>query len=190
MNIIKNFFTEVTRLWWMPMLTGLIAIALGIWCLCSPTTSLPVFAYAFCICLCVAGFLNITFAFANMGRHYSWGWALAYGIIELLCGIWLLALPEAAMTTAFIYAIGLFILFIAINAICESVMIYNYASFWIGWLLALLIATIICALVFLAGPIAGGVAVWIYIGVSFICYGLYRIILSAKLLRLNKRLKD
>ncbi len=189
MKTLNNIFASVTRYWWLPMITGLISIAIGIWCLCSPQTSLPVLAYTFCICLCAAGFVNLVYAFANMGGHYSWGWSLAYGIIEILCGVWLLALPEATMTVAFIYAIGLFILFIAINAICESVMIYNYASFWIGWLIALLLVTIICALVFLAGPVAGGVAVWLYIGISFICYGIYRILFSAKLQRINKRLR-
>ncbi len=189
MKNLNNLNVGISRFWWMPIITGLIAIGIGVWCLLSPQTSLPALAYAFCICLCAAGFFNLVFSFANMGGHYGWGWSLAYGIIELLCGIWLLNLPEGAMTTAFIYAIGIFILFIAINAICESVMIYNYASFWIGWLVALLLVTIICAFVFLAGPIAGGVAVWLYIGISFICYGVYRILLSAKLYRINKKLR-
>ncbi len=186
MNTISSIRTGISRLWWLPMITGLISIAIGIWCLCSPLTSLPVLAYAFCICLCVAGFMNLIYAFSNMGGHYSWGWSLAYGLIELLCGGWLLTLPVPAMTTAFVYAIGLFILFVAINAICESVMIYNQASFWIGWFIALLLATIICALVFLAGPIAGGIASWLYIGISLICYGVFRILFSAKLRRLNR----
>lgn len=189
MKNLNNNNVGISRYWWMPMLTGLVSIAIGIWCLCSPESSLPVLAYAFCICLCAMGFVNLVYAFANMGGHYGWGWSLAYGIIEILCGVWLFSLPVAAMTTAFIYAIGLYIIFVAINAICESVMIYNYASFWIGWLVALLLVTIICSLIFLAGPIAGGVAVWLYIGISFICYGVYRILLSAKLRRINQNIR-
>lgn len=184
-----NYNVEVTRYWWLPMITGLVSIAIGVWCLCSPESSLPTLAYAFCICLCATGILNFVYAVGNMGRHYSWGWSLAYGIIEILCAIWLFTLPIAAMTTAFIYAIGIYLIFIAINAICEVCTLYSDGSFWMGWFMALLLATIVCSFIFLAGPIAGGIAVWLYIGISFICYGVYRIFLSAKLRKINKTIQ-
>lgn len=180
----------ITRYWWIPLLTGLLSIGIGIWCLCSPDTSLPVLAYAFSICILAAGIFNLVFAFVNTGGLPGWGWALAYGIIEILCGVWLLTLPAGVMTTAFIYAIGIYLIFVAINSICEACMLNGYGSFGFGWILALLLVTIVCSVIFLAGPIAGGVAVWLYIGISFITYGVYRIILSCGLKKFNKTISE
>lgn len=176
----------ITRYWWLPLLTGLLSIGIGIWCLCSPVTSLPVLAYAFSICILAAGLCNLIFAFVNTGGLPGWGWALAYGIIEILCGVWLLTLPAAVMTTAFIYAIGIYLVFVAVNSICEACMLNSYGSIWFGLILALLLATIVFSIIFLAGPVVGDVAVWLYIGISFICFGIYRMVLSAGLRRINK----
>lgn len=166
------------------MITGLLSIAIGIWCLCSPDSSLPVLAYVFAGIVIAAGIVNVIFAGANSRIMPGWGWALALGLIEVICGIWLYTLPESMLIVTFIYTIGVYLIFVTINAICESCMLYTYSSGMTGWLLALLLVTLAFAVIFLAGPVVGGVAVWLYIGISFITFGCYRIALSAKLLSL------
>lgn len=177
---------SATRYWWIPMLTGLLSIAIGIWCICNPIESLNVLAIAFSIILCGAGFFNLVFAFSNARRFPSWGWSLGLGIVELICGIWMLCLPEPTLIATFIYIIGFFLIFATINAICDACTLYGYANEWFGWIMAVLLLTLLFAIIFIAGPIGGGVAVWLYIGLSFISFGIYRLIIGAKIRRLNK----
>lgn len=179
----------VTRYWWVPLLTGILSIAIGVWCLCSPESSLTVLAYVFAGVIMAAGIFNVGFSFANIRIMPGWGWSMALGMIEILCGIWLFCLPAQMLAATFIYTIGIYLIFITINAICETCMIYTYASSWIGWLIALLLITLVFAVIFLAGPVIGGVAVWLYIGISFISYGFFRIFLAAKLRKLEHKIR-
>ena len=73
----------VSRYWWIPMLTGLLAIGFGIWCLSDPSQSLPILAYVFAACMCGAGVLNFTFAFSVSGLYSQWVWM----IVMLFCTI-------------------------------------------------------------------------------------------------------
>lgn len=175
-----------TKLWWIPMITGLLAVAIGIWCLCSPLSSLTVLAWFFAAAITAAGVMNLGYGIANTAPHSSWGWSLALGLIEIICGIWLFMMPEAQLITVFIYTIGLYLIFVTINAICEAFVLAGYARDWLAWMLIFLFAALVFAIIFLAGPIAGGIAVWLYIGISFIAFGCYRIILAFKLRKLSK----
>lgn len=178
----------LTKYWWVPMLTGIFAIAIGIWCLCSPATSLPVLAYVFAGLIAVAGIANICFAITARKTLPSWGWPLAMGILELICGIWMFTLSQSVLTATFIYIIGFYLLFAAIDSIAEACTLGSYQSGMTGWLIGFLLITLVLTVIFLAGPIAGGVAVWLYIGISFICFGIYRLMLSSKIRKINREI--
>ena len=179
----------ITKYWWIPLITGLIAIGLGIWCLCAPASSLPVLAYAFAWLVCLAGLFNVVFAIANNRFYPGWGWSLALGIFELICGIWLLCMPEMVLIPTFIFTIGIYLIVVCINAICESFVVASYANDWMVWILVLLLATLVFAAIFMAGPVTGGIAVWLWIGISLITFGCYRIMLAAKLKKINRKIR-
>ena len=185
----SNFIYGITKFWWIPLLTGLMFIGFGVWCLCNPVSSLTILAYIFAGGIGGAGIFNLIYGFTNAASNHGWGWSVACGIIEILVAIWLFFLPSNLLTSAFIFAIGLYLIFVGVNAICEAVMINSFAPFWLLWFLALLAVSIFCACVFLIAPIMGGIAVWIYIGISFICYGVYRVMLSLKMKRINQNFK-
>ena len=178
----------LTKYWWVPMLTGIFSIVIGIWCLCSPTTSLPVLACVFAALVVIAGIANICLAISARKSLPTWGWPLAMGILELICGIWLFTLPADVLTVTFIYVIGIYMIFVTINSIAESCMLDSYRSGMTGWLLGFLLITLVLTIIFLAGPVAGGIAVWLYIGLSFISFGIYRLMLSAKIRSINKEI--
>lgn len=178
----------ITKYWWIPMLTGVLSVIIGIWCLCNPISSLSVLANTFVVMICGAGFANIIFSISNSKVMPEWGWPLTLGIIELIVGIWLFCMPQATLVSSFIYAVGLYLIYATINAICESCSLYSYNFNWFGWLMALLLITLVFAVIFMAGPIGGGIAVWLWIGISFISFGLYRIFFSLKIHKFNKRL--
>lgn len=186
----SNFIYGLTKFWWIPLITGLAFIGFGVWCLCNPVESLKILAYIFAGALGAVGIFNLIFGFANITSSHGWGWAVACGIIEILCSIWLFFLPSPLLTSAFIFAMGIYIIFVSVNAIGESFMMSGYASFWLVWLMLLLFASIIFSCIFLAGPIVGGIAVWLWIGISFICYGTFRVLFSLKIKRINNNFNN
>lgn len=186
----SNFINGVTRFWWIPLLTGLFFIGFGVWCLCNPVESLKILAYIFAGGIGAAGIFNLIYGFANIKVSHGWGWAMACGIIEILVSIWLFFLPSGFLTSAFIFVVGLYIIFVGINGICESVMLTGYNPLWTVWFLALLLVAVFCACVFLIAPVTGGLAVWLYIGISFICYGVYRVMVSIKMNKINSNLNS
>lgn len=181
-----TFTRGVTRWWWMPLFTGLLSIAIGIWCLCSPESSLLALAYVFAAVILGAGFFNISFAIANSRYNHEWGWSLALGLFEVVIGIWLFCLSQPVLISTFIYTVGIYLVFVAITAICSTFTLHSTSTDWTGWLIAFLLCTLVFAIIFMAGPIGGGIAVWLYIGISFIMFGIYRIILAAKIRKINK----
>ena len=81
------------RYWWVSLLVGLLSVAVGIWCIATPEESLMALTSLFICVLIAAGICNVAFAALNDRHSTEWGWTLTRGILELLLGIWLLALP-------------------------------------------------------------------------------------------------
>lgn len=169
------------RYWWMPMIVGLISLGLGIWTLCEPSSSILVLSYIFAGCLCFAGMFNCIFAVSVSNLYSGWGWSLALGILDLIAGVWLFAMPAAEMETVFVFIVGIWILVVAVNELVQSCMLIKVSPWWILWMILLLIAVIVIAGVFLTNPVEGGVIVWLWLGLSLILFGVYRIVFAARL---------
>lgn len=181
-----EFKGGITRLWWIPLITGLVCVGLGIWTLCCPVESLPVLAYTFAICMVVAGIMNLSYSIFTSGVASNWGWSMALGILELIAGIWMFSMPAVAVTEMFVFVMGIWIMVVAINSLCEATFMSSYSPAGIIWMILILIATLAFSVIFLSSPVAGGVAVWLWLGLSFITFGVYRIVLSIKIKSINR----
>ena len=96
-------------------------------------------------------------------------------------------LPLPAVTTSLIYLIGFLMLFNSITGICESCALAELSISGWGWLLACNILSLICSFIFMAAPVYGGIFILVYIGLSFILYGIFRSVVAFKWRRFNKR---
>lgn len=174
-------FKGMSKLWWVPLITGLLSIAMGIWVLCAPIQSIPVLAYVFAGCLCAAGILNLAYSLCTTGVASNWGWSMALGIMDIIAGVWLFTLPAPVLAGAFIFIVGVWMLCVVINALCETFVISGGSRSWTAWLVFILLVTLIFAIVFLTGPIAGGIAVWLWLGISLITFGIFRFSLAFRI---------
>lgn len=171
-------FGNLYKLWWIPMIIGLIAIGLGVWVLCAPASSIKILGYIFAGCLCAAGLLQLINS-ALISRFSShWGWSMVIGILDIVAGVWMFCLPSAEVASTFMLIVGIWLLCAAINSIAESAVMAAYSPVWMVWMILLLIATIILALIFLVNPFTGGFIIWFWLGISLICYGTYRVSLA------------
>lgn len=177
------------RYWWISLVMGLLSLVAGICCFTTPVGSLAVLTIFFLSVLIAGGLFNILFAVANRSNNDLWGWSLARGIIELLFGLWLVLFPLPLVTTVLIYLIGIWMLFHSILGICESSALSAFPVKGWGWLLACNLLSLLCAFLFLTLPAFGGVFVLIYIGLSFLLYGVFRMVLAFHLRRINRAME-
>ena len=105
------------RYWWVSLLVGLLSVAVGIWCIATPEESLMALTSLFICVLIAAGICNVAFAALNDRHSTEWGWTLTRGILELLLGIWLLALPLPVVAETLVVLIGFWVLFYAVIGI-------------------------------------------------------------------------
>lgn len=181
----KRFF----RYWWISLIVGILSIITGICCFAVPAGSLAVMTTFFIAVLIVSGIFNIAWAFANRSWNDSWGWSLARGILELLFGLWLLLLPPPWVTAVLIYLVGIWMLFHSVLGICESCALSGLRVPGWGWLLACNLLSLICAFLFLAAPVYGGIFVLAYVGLSFLLYGIFRIAMAFEWRRINRQFR-
>lgn len=167
-----------TRFSWLSLIVGIISIIVGVWCIFTPGSTLSALTLLFIIGFFAAGLFDIILALSTTGSQ-GWGWRLAAGIIDILLGIWLCAMPGAQAATILVYVVGFYIFFYSAMGIGESVHLSRYhVSGW-GWMLFCNIVGVIASFLFLISPAFGGVFVAWLVGLSFISYGIYRCMLPA-----------
>lgn len=172
--------------WWLALVVGILSMVAGVCCFVTPVSSLVALASLFVAILTAGGVFNIVSAVLDRKWNRYWGWDLARGIIEVLLGIWLFILPLPLMTTLLVYVFGFWMLFHSVMGICESCELASLPLKGWGWLLACNILSLLCSFIFLITPIFGGIFMLIYIGISFILYGLFRIVLAFRFRNLSR----
>ena len=81
-------------------------------------------------------------------------------------------------------------MFNSIMGICESSGLAKLSVEGWGWLLACNILSLICSFSFLITPAFGGIFILFFIGIAFMLYGIFRMILAFKWRKFNKEIND
>jgi len=166
--------SDPVRRWWISLISGIVAIVLGVCCLLTPDVTLMALSFVFVVMLLVSGLFDIALAASNSRRLRGWGWLMASGIMELLLGVYLGVMPTAVVSQALVFVVGFWILFRGFWALGEAYEFRNCSdSGW--WLVVLAVLVILFAFVFLLSPVWNGLfLVWL-VSFAFFVYGIYRI---------------
>lgn len=186
----NNSLSRLTRLWWLPLISGILFIGLGVWCLCDPGPFFKIMAYIFAGAIGAAGLFNLFYGICNFNTDGNWGWTIAGGIVEILFCIFLFFIPDSLLAAIFVYAIGLYIIFMGIYTFFVNFIAARNSGGLMVCIALLLLAALAFAIMFIVGPGAPGLIGWIWLGVSFLCYGVYRILLACSVRALNKSLGE
>lgn len=181
---------KAVKFWWVSILIGLLALALGIWFIFTPLTTLVALAIVFAAAFLVSGIFEIIFAISNKSVLRGWGWTLASGIIDLIFGFILIAMPIDVLTLLLTYFVAFWVMFQSIWAIGTSAELQrNGVKGW-GWLMALAILGVIMSFVFIMSPVFTSGFIVALVSISFIAYGCFRIYLGCKLKSLHNEMDN
>ncbi|WP_424351313.1 HdeD family acid-resistance protein, partial [Lutimonas sp.] len=113
------------KYWYLPLISGLIFIGVGIYGFAQPADSYVALAFVFSLSFLIVGIMDIFFAISNRKELEGWGWDLALGILTLLIGIVLLRHPEISILTLPLF-VGFTMLFRSAMAIGNSLELKKY----------------------------------------------------------------
>lgn len=181
----SNFrpFKTAGKHWYLPLISGILFICIGLLVFSTPLKSYLTLAAIFAVTFLFTGVIEIIYAIANHKKSDNWGWSLAGGIIDFLLGILLVSHPDITIIILPFY-IGFGILFRSIMAIGWSLELKRQQiSDW-GNLLAVGILGAILAFILLWNPVLAGFTIIFYTALAFIVIGIFQIYLSFKLKKL------
>ncbi|MCD7971243.1 MAG: HdeD family acid-resistance protein [Candidatus Azobacteroides sp.] len=181
---------RAVKYWWVSVLIGILAIIVGIWCLATPDTTLVALSIVFMVSFLVGGIFEIIFAVSNRDNISGWGFALAGGIIDLLFGILLVALPLGLTATFLIYFVGFWIMFRSIWGIGTAIDFKKAGGNDWGWLVAFAVLGVIFAFAFILSPAFGAGVIIALVSFAFIFYGIFRIYMGIKLKSWHNRIDN
>jgi uncharacterized membrane protein HdeD (DUF308 family) len=175
---------NVSRGWWVVLLTGVISVVIGGLVLSIDWTVSDLAVFLGALLLFRGIFMMLSVPVDGAGR----GWSVAVGVVEALVGlaVWVWPGPTLLVIAFFI---GWYVLFSGIMTIAGAVSGRGVIPYW-GWMLGFGILEILFALWLLARPGLTLVAIVLAIGLWSIIYGVVQIVLSFEIKNLPKRLDN
>ena len=176
---------DALKQWYLPLILGIVLIAIGIWVFLTPLASYVALSILFAVTFFITGILEIIYAVSNSKVQGSnWGWSLVGGIIDFLIGLLLIALPQTAMAFLAFY-VGFAVLFRSGMAIGRSIDLKRMnAPDW-GYLLCLGILGLLFSFVLIWNPLFAGLTIVFYTALAFIILGIFQVILAFRLKKLR-----
>jgi len=86
----------VRSLWWMALLRGILLVALGVVAILEPPVAVLAFVWAFGAYAIADGIVVIAAAIAQRKQYPGWGWLIVQGVLTIIAGVLILALPGVA----------------------------------------------------------------------------------------------
>ncbi|MBK0368767.1 HdeD family acid-resistance protein [Flavobacterium agrisoli] len=183
----SNFFKKVknsVKYWYVPLIVGIIFIAVGIYTFMSPLASYLALSLFFSLSFLFGGGAEIIFAISNRKELDNWGWTLTFGIFTFLVGLLLINRPEISIVTLPLY-IGFLVLFRSIAAVSYAIDLKNYGIKDANNLLILGILGIVFSFLLLWNPVFAGMTIVFWTGLALVTSGVFSIYLAIKLKKIH-----
>ncbi|MBS1667493.1 MAG: DUF308 domain-containing protein [Bacteroidetes bacterium] len=171
--------------WYIPMIIGILFIALGIYIYTVPLETYVTLSILFSLSFIFSGIFEIVFSISNNKSLQGWGWYLTGGILSFILGIYLIMYPAISIT-GLPFVVGFTMLFRSMQGLGVAFDLKSYGVLSWGNLALVSALGIILSFVLLANPIFTGISIVVMTAMVFIVSGIYGIIFSLQI----KKLKD
>lgn len=178
------------RLWWLPLVRGILLLLLGAYALFRPGMTMVALTQVVGVFIVIDGILAVIAA--AIGEVPSRGWVIVRGILEVLVGVFVFANPliVAGITaTVLIYALAFSSILFGVMEIVAAIQDRKQIQ-GEGWLILAGVLTVLFGIVLLAAPIAFGLFMVRVLGFFAIVSGIVLIVFAFRLRGLGKGLTD
>lgn len=183
-NLLKSFTNSVKH-WYIPLILGILFIALGIYLFTVPLETYATLAILFSIAFLVSGIFDIFFSIKNHKVLNGWGWYLVGGIISFIMGIYLLIYPQVSIAIL-PFVVGFTVMFRSFQLLGTALDLRDAGVLRWGNLAVSSVLGLVLSFLLIANPLFSGISIVVLTALSFIFVGIASIILAFDL----KKVKD
>jgi uncharacterized membrane protein HdeD (DUF308 family) len=168
----------LARNWWMVALRGVLAIVFGLLTFVLPVVALQTWVLLFAAYMIVDGVFGIASGVRAATRHERWGWLIFEGVTSVGAGIVALLWPVITVVV-FVYLLAIWS---GVSGVMMAIAAFRLKIDHGRWLLALAgVFSILWGLLLLFAPIAGALALVLYLGAYALVFGVMLLVLSWRL---------
>ncbi|MBO3086106.1 HdeD family acid-resistance protein [Cellulomonas fengjieae] len=142
--------TALRRIWWLPVVRGVVLLILGLFMLAQPLASVGVLTWVFGIFAIIDGLVAIGQWLGNRKEPGS-GWWLASGLMGIALGVVAVVWTEASVAVIF-YLIALWVLLLGVLAIIAAVVLYRSRDIGWYWVLTFGLVSFLFGLLLIMNP--------------------------------------
>jgi uncharacterized membrane protein HdeD (DUF308 family) len=165
--------------WWSLLIRGLLAIIVESIAFVLPGITFGALVILFGVYALLDGMLGIAGALRASRSHERWGWLLFEGIAGIVAAAITILWP-AITAVALVYVIGFWALMTGALEIATAIQLRRYVPG--EWILALTgLASIVFGVLVIAVPLAGALAIALYVGVYAMFFGVLMVSLGIRL---------
>jgi uncharacterized membrane protein HdeD (DUF308 family) len=183
-TVVRTF----SRHWWLVLLQGVLSVVLGVLALARPGVTLGALILLWGLLALLNGVVDVFSAIGAAGRHRSWGWQLAGGLVGILAGLAILRWPGlSALFVLYLVAIWAIMMGIVrlVGAIADHEMLPH------AWLVALAgVVSVLFGIAMFAWPGVGLLTLVYLVGFYAIVYGVISCVLAFRLHSLPERMAE
>lgn len=160
--------------WWLSLITGVFSLVVAFLSLKEPLVTLQILTMFFIAFFIVSGISQIVFAIRNKKTLNNTSWILVDGVINLIFGLILIAVPVASVIV-FVYYVAFYLFFQALIGIWGAIALKNAHHEGWGYYLIAAIVSLIIALVLILQPQITIMFIDMLFSLALIWYGVYKI---------------
>jgi len=179
--------SAVRSIWWLVLVRGILLVLLGVFTLWQPFAAVVAFVVVFGIYAIADGATLIVAAIASRKQYSDWGWLIVQGVLTIIAGILIVALPGVAGL------VGIFGLlwFLVVSTIAGGIMTLMVAGrqtgsarVWaiVGGILDIVFGILIGLMAFLAPGDTAAALVWV-VAVAAIVFGVILVVTAFQVRR-------
>ena len=180
----------IARLWWLPLLRGILLLLLGAYALFQPGMTIAVLAQVIGIFVIVEGLLCIVASI--VGEVPSRFWLIVRGVVEILVGLFVFANPilvAGVTATILIYLLAFSAILSGVLEIVAAIQDRQRIQ-GEGWFILGGALTVLFGVVVLIAPLAFGLFMVRLLGVFAIIGGVSLMVFAFRLRRVGKLLQS
>ena len=180
----NNLYDKTERLikhWWLSLIVGLVALAIGFIVLVHPAASYYTFATWLGLAILISGIAGLVQALGTRNYFVRRGWLMLAAIADIIIGL-LLVFNTLLSAVALPILLGAWLLYRGCAMLMQGFDLRSYGVKDAGWVIfyAAVIIAISIAVLWMPGTL-GVEAVILFVAIAFITYGVSMISLSFRL---------
>jgi len=189
----SNLYDKTERLikhWWLSLIVGLVAVAIGFIVLVHPAASYYTFATWLGIAVLISGIAGLVQALGTRNYFVRRGWLMLAAIADIIIGL-LLVFNSLLSAVAMPILLGAWLLYRGCAMLVQGFDLRGYGVRDAGWVIFYAVVVIAIAIAVLWMPGTLGVeAVILFVAIAFITYGVSMVSLGFRLWDIHRRARE